>query len=114
MDIETATMMGLTREFTDARQDRVSAPGVVQTAMDALSQRAVIRDQPNGERSARRAADILTAWTGDEWVEADVWRALLAVKLAREKQGKFHLDDYVDLCGYSALLAECVAGLHDM
>lgn len=87
----------------------ITAPYILQSALDALSQRAAIRDQPSGERSAGKAADILTAWTGKQWVEADVWRCLLAVKLARESHGKFHADDMIDLAGYSGLLAECRA-----
>lgn len=85
----------------------ITAPYILQTALDALSQRAAIRDQPSGERSAGKAADILTAWTGVKWVESDVWRCLLAIKLARESQGQFHVDDLIDLAGYAGLLAEC-------
>ena len=114
MDIETATMMGLTREFTTSPHvERVSAPAIVQSALDALSQRAVIRDAPTGERSAKRAAAILTAWKGREWSEDDVWSVLFAVKMARAEQGAFHADDYIDLCGYAALMAECRAGLEN-
>ena len=64
-------------------------------------------------RSARRAADILTAWKGREWSEDDVWSVLFAVKMARAEQGAFHADDYIDLCGYAALMAECRAGLEN-
>lgn len=114
MDIETATMMGLTREFTTSPNvERLSAPSVLQAALDALRQRAAVRDQPSGERSARRAADILTAWKGREWSEDDVWSVLFAVKMARAEQGAFHADDYIDLCGYAALMAECRAGLEN-
>lgn len=87
----------------------ITAPYILQSALDALSQRAAIRDQPSGERSAGKAADILTAWTGVKWVESDVWRCLLAVKLARESQGQFHVDDLLDGSAYMALLAECRA-----
>lgn len=80
-------------------------------AGQALEQRAALRDQPTGERSAPRAAAILTAWTGREHTEMDVWRTLLAIKLAREIQGQYHADDYTDLAGYAGLLGECAAGL---
>lgn len=75
--------------------------------------RAILRDRPQGERSAARASSILTAWTGQPVTEVDVWRTLLAVKLARESQGQFHADDYVDLASYAALLGECQANLND-
>lgn len=87
----------------------LTAPYILQSALDALSQRAAIRDQPTGERSAAKAAEILTAWTSNDWTEAEVWRCLIAVKLARESQGQFHADDLIDLAGYSGLLAECRA-----
>lgn len=81
-------------------------------ALDALQERAAVRDAPGGERSAGRAADILTAWTGREWTASDVWRCLLAVKQARESQGDFHADDYIDGAGYFALLGEHEARLN--
>ena len=80
----------------------------VNDAAKALEDRAVLRDAPGGERSAPKAAAILTAWTGREWAAADVWRCLLAVKLAREIQGNPHADDYTDLAGYAGLLGEAV------
>lgn len=50
----------------------ITAPEILQAGLDAMKQRAVIRDAPGGERSAGRAAGILTAWTGRQWVEEDV------------------------------------------
>jgi hypothetical protein len=32
--------------------------------------------------------------------------AFMAVKMAREQQGAFHLDDCIDLAGYAGLLGE--------
>lgn len=81
----------------------------IQSALDALKNRAEIRDQPSGERSAAKAAGILREWTGREWFEEDVWRVLIAIKLARESQGKFHADDLIDLAGYAGLLGECLS-----
>lgn len=86
-----------------------TAASILQLGLDALEQRAAIRDQPNGERSAKKAADIMTAWTGEDWFEEDVWRCLMAVKMARDSQGKFHLDDLTDLASYAALLGEARA-----
>ena len=84
----------------------------LQCALDALQERAAVRDAPGGERSAGKAADILTAWTGRQWTTSDVWRCLLAVKQAREIQGAFHSDDYTDGAGYFALLGEHEARLN--
>ena len=88
----------------------MKAADFLQAGLDAMKDRAEVRDQPSGERSAARAASILRAWTNHDWVEADVWRCLMAVKMAREQQGKFHVDDLLDLSAYSALLAEFRAG----
>lgn len=84
-----------------------TANEIVKQALDALLNRAAIRDQPEGERSAARAAAILSAWEGREVEEAHVWRVMIALKMSRSVQGKFHEDDYTDLCGYAGLLGEC-------
>lgn len=83
-----------------------NAVDLLQSATDSLKNNARLRDAPKGERSAPRAAAILAAWTGKRWTPDDVWRVLLAVKMAREIQGDYHADDYVDMAGYSALLGE--------
>jgi hypothetical protein len=85
----------------------MNAADFLQAGLDAMKERAAVRDQPTGERSAARAASILRAWTGGEWSEADVWRCLMAVKMARESQGKLHPDDLIDGAAYFALLGEC-------
>lgn len=85
----------------------MNAADFLQAGLDAMKERAAVRDQPTGERSAARAASILRAWTGGEWSEADVWRCLMAVKMARETQGALHTDDLVDGAAYFALLGEC-------
>ena len=85
----------------------MKAADFLQAGLDALKDRGAVRDQPSGERSAARAAAILAAWTGGNWTESDVWRCLLAVKMARESQGKLHVDDLIDGSSYFALLGEC-------
>lgn len=85
------------------------ADDFLKSALDALEQRAVLRDQPGGERSAARAAAIVSAWEGREYDEAHIWRVQIAIKQAREIQGQFHADDYTDLSGYAGLLGECQA-----
>ena len=85
----------------------MNAADFLQAGLDAMKDRAAVRDQPTGERSAARAAAILRSWTQGDWSEADVWRCLLAVKMAREAQGALHTDDMVDGAAYFALLGEC-------
>jgi hypothetical protein len=91
----------------------MKASEIASEAALALANRAEIRDNPNGERSAAKAADIMTAWTGKEYTASDIWRTLMAVKMARSLQGKFHADDFIDLAGYAALLGECEAELNE-
>ena len=79
----------------------------LQEALDALKNRAAIRDQ-DSERSMARAVKIYNAMSRIPLNEADGWRLMVALKLARGLQGKFHADDYIDLAGYAALLGECV------
>mgnify|MGYP001810135460 CR=1 FL=1 len=86
------------------------APELIEKALAALSGNAKLRDCPDGERSAARAAAIFSAWTGSQLSVSDVWRVLLCVKLAREIQGQFNADDYTDIAGYAGLLGEEMAG----
>lgn len=92
----------------------MKADEILESALDALRQRAALRDQPTGERSAARAAAIFSAWKGREMSEDDAWCFLLCLKMARSEQGKFHLDDYIDLASYPALLGEHRASLTDV
>lgn len=84
----------------------VPAASILQSGLDSLLKNAALRDSPKGERSAPRAAAILTAWTGREWSAIDVWKCLVAVKMAREAQGAVHIDDYIDAAAYFSLLGE--------
>jgi hypothetical protein len=71
-----------------------------------LCERGTTRDKPGGERSMARCVRIYNAMTGRDLTAADGWRFMLALKLARMSTGKYKADDYDDLSGYSALLAE--------
>lgn len=76
---------------------------------DILQERGTSRDLPQGERSMPRAVAIFNAMTRGAMSVADGWRFMLALKLARMMAGKYKEDDYDDLIGYAALLAEEVA-----
>lgn len=71
-----------------------------------LASRAEVRDAPDGERSAERAAKIVAAWEGVEYDASHIWRVLASVKMARSVQGRCHVDDYLDMAAYCALLGE--------
>lgn len=87
----------------------MKADEFLQQGIDAMKQRAALRDTPEGERSTAKAVEIFNAWTGHKLSEADGWRFMIALKQAREIQGQFHADDYVDMAAYPGLLGECLA-----
>lgn len=87
---------------------------VNKSAIDFLTQakteqenRAVIRDTPKGERTAKKIASVFNALTDHNISEADAWTFLLILKLVRGRAGDYHEDDFVDLVSYSSLLSEC-------
>ena len=84
----------------------MKANDILQAGMDAMADRAAKRDRADGERSMKRAVEIYSAWTGQEFCEGDGWRFMVALKMAREYQGAVHADDYVDGAAYFALLGE--------
>lgn len=84
-----------------------SATGFLDEAVSTLKARAVQRDAgEQGERSMSRAVNIFNAWTGGSMKTEDGWRFMIALKQAREIQGQYNRDDYVDLSAYSSLLGE--------
>ena len=103
---ENALQDQISAKMARAHDEPATAASILQAGMDALLKNAALRDKPTGERSAPKAAAILTAWTDEEWTAIDVWKCLIAVKLARESQGAVHIDDYVDSAAYLALLGE--------
>ena len=87
--------------------DKVRAEDILSRTLDRLEKAKIERDSPEGERSMEKACNIFKAWTGISLCEEDGWRFMICLKQAREYQGSFIADDYVDIAGYSALLAEC-------
>lgn len=95
---------------------KTPAQTILETANSTLTQRAKLRDSTStGERSMAKAVAIFNAWqgdTGDHLTEEEGWRFMIALKQARMAGGRFHLDDYVDLASYSALLGEHLGDLN--
>ena len=85
----------------------LDAPSILQNASEVLRQRGEARDVSGSERSMQTIVNIFNAATGSSMTEEQGWKFMLCVKLGRMQGGSFHFDDYVDLVGYSALLAEC-------
>lgn len=88
---------------------------LLQEAQNVLAQRGKQRDDTQtGERSMAHAVGIFNAVTGGRMLERDGWLFMVCLKLARSRSsinvGNYDQDDYIDLLGYTSLLAECVAG----
>lgn len=80
---------------------------ILREAALTLTQRAVERDSPQGERTMAQTVEIFEAITGVILTEKQGWTFMLALKLARAQRGKPNPDHYIDLAGYAALLGEC-------
>ena len=83
----------------------VQASDFLEEAVTTMKKRALQRDTEN-ERSMAKTVAIFNAWTGGSMTEADGWRFMICLKQAREIQGAFLRDDYVDLSAYAGLLGE--------
>lgn len=94
--------------MSDLQAEKLHAHEVLQEAVATMQKRAKQRDTKQ-ERSMAKTVAIFNAWTGSQMSEADGWRFMLCLKQAREIQGAFHRDDYVDLSAYAGLLAEHLA-----
>ena len=87
------------------------APDFLEDAAKTMRQRAALRDAPaTGERSMAKTVAIFNAWTGNTMSVQDGWRFMIALKQAREVQGFYNEDDYVDGAAYVALLGEEESG----
>ena len=84
-----------------------AAHGFLDEASNTLRARAQLRDATtSGERSMAKTVAIFNAWTGSSMTEDDGWRFMIALKQAREVQGFYNRDDYVDGSAYFSLLGE--------
>lgn len=88
------------------------AGDILRQAAETIDNRAAQRDQPNGERTAARAAAAFTALYGIEITAVHVWRLLELVKIARSAYGVYVEDDFLDGVAYAALAAEEAAKCH--
>lgn len=86
-----------------------TAADFLRKALNALSDRGVLRDSPEGERSMALTVRLFEVLTGLTIGEKNGWLFMICLKLARNQQGGVNLDDYIDLAGFSSLLGEHVA-----
>lgn len=86
-----------------------TADGILQAAQERMEKAKIERDAPDGERSMAKAVAIFAAYTGIALSEDNGWRFMACLKMAREIQGEFNVDDYVDLSAYNGLLGESIS-----
>lgn len=87
---------------------RVTAPQLLNKAVEHMNNRAALYDQPQGERSMGRAVDALNAILGRQAVtESEGWLLLQLLKDVRDRQRtEPHVDSLEDCVAYAALKAE--------
>ena len=79
---------------------------LLRNAADLIEERGKERDREGGERSMAAAVGAFNCLSGHSLTEADGWRFMAALKLARSFGGGYKRDDYEDLAAYAALTAE--------
>ncbi len=88
------------------------AEDIMDEAACTLKERAALRDAENGERAMKICVDMFSAAALEEILETGKisekmgYLFMICLKISRSRQGKYHADDYVDILGYAALLAE--------
>jgi hypothetical protein len=86
------------------------APWFLERAKLLMVERGKQYDQPQGERSMRKAVGAFNCITGHKLSESEGWLLLQLLKDARQWQSPaFHADSAEDCIAYSALKAEALA-----
>jgi hypothetical protein len=91
------------------KSDTPSARDILEQGVQAMADRASLRDKPDGERSMGLAVRTFNALKGTQLTERDGWQFMEILKMARAEQGRFSQDDYVDGAAYCALAGEAAA-----
>jgi hypothetical protein len=87
-----------------------AAPWFLDRAKLLMTERGKTYDQPQGERSMRKAVCAFNCITGHKLTESEGWLLLQMLKDARQWQSpSFHADSAEDGVAYSALKAEALA-----
>ncbi len=99
----------MTKEDINKTETIKAEPAIsfLEEARKTMEARAQLRDTPEGERTAKKIADVFNAITGRDLTEADAWLFLIILKIVRGQSGSYNRDDYVDLSAYASLLGEC-------
>jgi len=92
------------KELFDMDEKKL-ATDFLDNATDAIGARASERDTEQ-ERSMERCIRAFNEMTGRNLSTEDGWLMMCFLKMSRMRAGSYREDDYVDLIGYSALMAE--------
>ena len=93
----------------DAIIEKASADNILQFARNTIVDRGTTYDSTGQgqERSMRKVVAMFNALTGHTITEAQGWKFMACLKLARSEQGQHKLDNYLDGAAYMALAGEC-------
>lgn len=82
----------------------------LEAGLGHMKDRAATYDAPQGERSMGKTIAAFNALEGTNLTEAQGWRFMCLLKLARATQGAFRADNYEDLAAYAGLAGEAGSG----
>lgn len=86
---------------------KVTAPMMLRRSVEEMEAKAILRDQPAGERSMGKTIKAFNALTGHSISERDGWLFMVCLKMARAATTANGVeDDYVDGAAYFALAGE--------
>lgn len=84
----------------------ITANVITSLAKETMENRAADYEAPSGERSMGKTVAAFNAISGHNLSELDGWQFMECLKMARSRQGKFKLDNFIDGCAYAALAGE--------
>ena len=83
-----------------------NAADILLAAAKTLGERAKERDVES-ERAMAKTVAMFNASEPQQLTEAQGWKFMIFLKMARASQGNYRMDDYLDMAAYSALMGEC-------
>lgn len=92
--------------LTNLKTEPRTAQSILRRAADLIEERAVQRDQENGEKSMAKTVQAFNAIYGTELTEVQGWHFMELLKMVRSAYGVYVPDDFEDKVAYAALAAE--------
>lgn len=92
--------------LTNVKSEQHTAQSILRRAADLIEERAVQRDQENGEKSMAKTVHAFNAIYGTELTEVQGWHFMELLKMVRSAYGVYVPDDFEDKVAYAALAAE--------